>query len=142
MKNEGSPLDWIWIQSIWMLLSQIFEETGERPAGISPKHKVILAVLDKQNTPGALRQMLGIPASTMTHLINDLEKANLIIREIHPSDRRQYILRRTKMGEDTLAAGIMEIERILDLRAANLSEEEKHAFTVVRRVLIDWSGVG
>jgi DNA-binding MarR family transcriptional regulator len=107
--------------------------------GLGVKQFVVLAILDKQNTPGALRSALGAPASTITNIINELEKKQLIKREIHPEDRRQYVLRRTDLGAEFLKKGMGAVEEVLAVRAAGMSEEDLAAFQRVESILFGWA---
>ena len=61
-----------------------FEYLSEHPEGVEP------AVLAEETN--LLRQ-------TMTVVLNDLEKQNLVTREFHPTDRRKKVIRLTPEGE-------------------------------------------
>ena len=140
MEMEANPLDWNFVQAIWVLLSITFEEaTPEFKAlGIGMKQMVFLAILDKQNTPRQLREVFAAPASTISNHINDLEKKGMVVRDIHPVDRRQYVLRRTPAGESALAVGIQEVNRVLAAKSQSLAPDELAAFAKVQEVLTRW----
>ena len=61
-----------------------FECLSEHPEGVEP------AVLAERTN--LLRQ-------TMTVVLNDLERQQLVTREFHPTDRRKKVIRLTEKGE-------------------------------------------
>jgi len=137
---EDTSLNWDFVQAIWVLLSVTFEEASPQfePVGLGIKQMVFLAVLDKQSTPRQLREMFAAPASTISNHINELEKKGLVVRDIHPTDRRQYILRKTPAGQEALTVGINAVNAKLAERSKTLSDEEREAFAVVQRVIARW----
>ena len=72
--SRGLSLNMVWA----------FECLSEHPEGVEP------AVLAEQTN--LLRQ-------TMTVVLNDLEKQQLVTREFHPTDRRKKVIRLTSKGE-------------------------------------------
>jgi len=83
-------------------------EFGARlaPLGIKPHHAGILRILGRN--PGisqqALSEVLGVFASRLVLLLDELETQQLLERRANPSDRRSYRLRLTARGRKTLAA--------------------------------------
>ena len=121
---------------MWLFLSHTFEAAAPSfaPLGLGFKQVVILAVLDKQDTPRDLREMLGAPASTISNLLNELERKGLIERQIHPEDRRQYRVVRTEAGEEILQAGIALVEAAIHAQMATLSPEDRDAMLRCQKV--------
>ena len=46
----------------------------------------------------AIREHFRMPRSSLTSVINRLEKRGLLVRRIHPEDRRSYLLEATEAG--------------------------------------------
>ncbi len=52
--------------------------------------------------PSELSELLSISPNTVSALINNLESAGLITRELHPTDRRKFVIRLTPSGHQLL----------------------------------------
>lgn len=89
-----------------MVASKQFAEQIEQ-IGLTPRMWGALNVLDAEGTitQQALGKSTGIDPSSMVATIDDLEKAGLVERQIHPTDRRAYALHLTDEGRETLAQG-------------------------------------
>jgi len=76
------------------------------PLGLKPHHAGILRLVDKN--PGlsqqTLSELLGVFASRLVLLLDELEVEQLIARSESTSDRRSYRLKLTSHGRKTLAA--------------------------------------
>lgn len=131
------PLDWSFVQIIWLFLSRIFEkaEAQFQADGLGLKQIVLLAILEKPHSPQDLRRMLGGPASTMSNMINDLEKHGLAFREIDPQDRRRFRVHRTSLGDSALGTAISHIQVVLDEAMENCSEAELATLGAARQTL-------
>ena len=103
-----------------------FEYLSEHPEGVEP---AVLA--DETNL---LRQ-------TMTVVLNDLEKQELVTREFHPTDRRKKVIRLTPKGEQVCreileAIAQAELEALSELR----EEDQEQLFKLTTgfcRALVD-----
>lgn len=142
-RNEAA-LDWGFIQLVWMFLTKVFEEAGPEfhEMGLGPKQMVVLAVLDTHSTPGGLRDALGAPASTISNLLNELERKGLIERQVHPVDRRQYHLVRTTKGQEALAKGASAIEARLAKASEALTPAQIAAICEARLAIASLLGLG
>src|ERR1700731_4250944 len=103
------------------------------PLGFTPARagffRIIAAVrgLSQQE----LAAKLGMYASRMVAVIDDLEKRGLIERQPSNSDRRLYALHLTKSGKEQLSAiGVIAREHGRDL-LDGLSEEEQSTLTAL-----------
>ena len=79
-------------------------------AGLSwPKFQVLLALQGDESygtgdglQPSELSDLQGIPRNTVSELLADLEREELISRELHGTDRRRFVIRLTPQGRKTL----------------------------------------
>ena len=103
-----------------------FECLSEHPEGVEP------AVLAERTN--LLRQ-------TMTVVLNDLERQQLVTREFHPTDRRKKVIRLTAKGEQVChdildAIAQAELEALSELR----EEDQEQLFKLTTgfcRALVD-----
>lgn len=135
--EDKAPLGWGFIELIWMFLSRTFEDSGPdfQALGLGSKQMVVLAIIQTHPSPGKLREALGAPPSTISNLLNDLEGKGLVERRIHPSDKRQYQLALTEIGQSKLAEGSAIIDAKLRSAALSLSAHEREAFQTVSATL-------
>jgi DNA-binding MarR family transcriptional regulator len=87
------------------------------PYGLSLKHNWALHALDEPMPMGALAERLGIDASYVTTIADQLEERGLIERQPHPSDRRVKSLALTPEGRrlrEELAAALWTEVPLLD----------------------------
>lgn len=103
------------------------------PLGFTPAHAGIFRIIAAG--PGLSQQelaaKLGMYASRLVAVIDDLEKRGLIERQPSNSDRRLYALHLTKSGKDQLSAiGVIAREHGRDL-LDGLSDEERSTLTAL-----------
>ena len=69
--------------------------------GVSQAEAHVLAHLSQVGSCsiGELHRSFGHKRSTLTSVINRLEKRGLLVREIHPEDRRSFALHLTRTGK-------------------------------------------
>jgi DNA-binding MarR family transcriptional regulator len=60
---------------------------------------------DRPTGPKDLRTMLGLSNPAVTKVIDGLERAGLLVRKPHPTDRRAQLLEPTARGGNIIAAG-------------------------------------
>lgn len=80
-------------------------------------------------TPGMLTAHLGVSPSYTTKLLNRLEKGGHITRELHPDDRRAFII---KVTPETMGTAMQTVGRQQARRfqaAAALSPQEREIVT-------------
>ena len=73
----------------------------------------------------------GHRRSTLTSILNRLEDRGLIAREIHPDDRRSYLLRLTREGRPLATKARRTLERLEDEALSCVSEQQAAAFIAV-----------
>jgi DNA-binding MarR family transcriptional regulator len=84
---------------------------GDLPGGHRGYQILTAATRDQPESQSALCQQLGIDRTVMTYLLDDLERANLVVRRPAPTDRRTRHVVATDHGRKRLAE--------LDLRLAH-----------------------
>jgi len=73
----------------------------------------------------------GHRRSTLTSILNRLEDRGLIAREIHPDDRRSYLLRLTREGRPLASKARRTLERLEVEALTGVSEQQVAAFITV-----------
>ena len=96
--------------------------------GLSPRTWGALNVLDHEGeiTQHALGRCIGADPSTIVAMVDELERAGLVERRRHPSDRRAHALHVTDAGRKTLASGrALAVEAQNDLLSALDAKERE-----------------
>jgi DNA-binding MarR family transcriptional regulator len=75
--------------------------------------------------PSELSDHLGISRNTVSALLNGLEEQGLIERHLHPTDRRQLLIRITPEGKTVVHQHAPEFGAYLRDLFSSLSEEEQ-----------------
>ena len=75
---------------MWLVMRRIWDHAEARlaPYSLSLKHNWALHALDEPMSMSALADRLGIDASYVTTIADQLEERGLIERQPHPTDRR------------------------------------------------------
>jgi DNA-binding MarR family transcriptional regulator len=108
-----------------------------RKLNIAPQHAGILRILNA--TPGITQQTLamtlGIVASRLVVLVDEMEQRGLIERHQNPEDRRRHALYVTRNGRATFeAVGRIAREHSQALLAAISEEERQQLATLLQRI--------
>src|SRR5215468_295935 len=108
-----------------------------RKLKLVPQHAGILRILN--STPGitqqALATTLGMVASRLVVLVDEMEERGLIERQENPQDRRRYALHVTQKGRSALEA-IRRISREHSqaLLAAISEDEQRQLANLLQRI--------
>ena len=78
-----------------------------------------------------MHHSFGHRRSTLTSILNRLEDRGLIAREIHPDDRRSYLLRLTREGRPLASKARRTLERLEAGALTGVSEQQVAAFIAV-----------
>jgi len=91
------------------------------------QHLMILASLEDHGASSQkeISERLGIDASDLVALLDDLEKAGLANRKRDERDRRRYAVMPTPAGAKTLRQRLVDVERLNQEMLAPLSPEER-----------------
>ena len=76
---------------------------GDLPGGHRGYQVLAAATRDDPQSQSALCQQLGIDRTVMTYLLDDLERADLVVRRPAPTDRRTRHVVATETGRSRLA---------------------------------------
>jgi DNA-binding MarR family transcriptional regulator len=107
------------------------------PLGLEQRHAGMLARLaaNEGKSQQALGELLGLNATRMVFLVDELEQRGLVERRRNPADRRSHALYLTDLGRDTLR----EVQRVTtahegQLGASLTGPERAQLATLLRRV--------
>jgi DNA-binding MarR family transcriptional regulator len=72
--------------------------------GLTPHHYGMLMALEEQGPVGQQRlsELVGIDPRNAVPVIDGLTERGLVVREVHPTDRRRRVLALTSSGHDTV----------------------------------------
>ena len=126
-ENNQQGTGWELVGSAWTFLNTIFDHAAlvMTEQGLHQKSLVLLALLDRADTPQELAHLLRTPPSTLSHMLRELEEKALVARSFDAKDRRKVRLRRTEAGEIALGAGIAAINVTVAAALEHLNTEEK-----------------
>lgn len=85
---------------------------------IAQCHAIVEIGRGKQVSLNELADVLGLDKSTMSRTINNLVEGNLVIREIHPEDRRYVLIELTERGKEVFKS----IEDSMEIYYKNILE--------------------
>ena len=102
-------------------------EQAIAPLGLRARHMVALTHLNDHgpSPQQALIEALGLDASNLVALLNELEDADLIVRRRDRADRRRGIIHLSPEGERVLALVDRALEAVDDEMLAALSSDER-----------------
>jgi DNA-binding MarR family transcriptional regulator len=111
------------VDLMYLVMRRIWDHAEDRlaPYGLSLKHNWALHALDEPMSMSALAERLGIDASYVTAIADQLEERGLIERQPHPTDRRVKSLALTPEGRrmrERLAGELWTDVPILDALSA------------------------
>ncbi len=97
------------------------------PLGLRARHLVALTYLNDHGASAqqALIEALGLDASNLVALLNELEDHDLIVRRRDRADRRRGIIELSAEGEQVLALVDQALETVDDEMLAALSGDER-----------------
>jgi DNA-binding MarR family transcriptional regulator len=99
------------VDLLWLVMRRIWEDAEQRlaPSGLTMKHSWALHALDEPTSMRGLAERLGIDASYVTAIADQLEERGLIERRPHPGDRRVKSLALTEDGRQIRAQLLDEL---------------------------------
>jgi len=113
-----------------------------KPSELTPKHVgVLLQVRAQPTSQQALCESVGVDASKLVGVLNDLEEEGLIVRRRDPADRRRHIVEVSKEGRSLVAAGERAIAEVEERLFAALDAEERTQLHRLLAKVADSSGI-
>ena len=99
----------------------VYLEAHTRELGVSPGEGHFLSYLRSYSPApvGELVRVFGIKQSTFTSMLDRLEKAGLIRREMNPGDRRSFLIHITGAGRELAE----RLNRLLETFEAEIREQ-------------------
>ena len=91
--------------------------------------------------PSELAQSVGVTQATISGLLNSLEKAGLITREVHPRDARSFMVKLTQKGDETLKEIFPKWYPLIQSFWSQFSEHETKEMNQYLHKLLGWSSV-
>ncbi|WP_119065602.1 MarR family winged helix-turn-helix transcriptional regulator [Aggregatilinea lenta] len=88
-------------------------------------------------SPSELSQFLRVSRNTVSSLLNGLEEQGMIEREVHPTDRRQFLIRITPAGETAVLQRAPEFAGFIDGLFDVLTPEEQATLLALLDKLIN-----
>jgi DNA-binding MarR family transcriptional regulator len=107
-------------------LIKMLKDEGIR---ITPAHSTILFLLEKECplTMTDLSNMLNLDNSTVTGLVDRLERSGFVYRSDYPDDRRKWGVSITKEGNDEIKKARLIIKRINSEIESGFSKDDMAA---------------
>src|SRR5207249_3756558 len=113
-----------------------------KPSELTPKHVgVLLQVRAQPTSQQALCESIGVDASKLVGVLNDLEDEGLIVRRRDPADRRRHIVEVSKAGRSLVAAGERAIAQVEERLFAGLDAEDRAQLHRLLAKVADTSGI-
>ncbi|MGW4460769.1 MarR family winged helix-turn-helix transcriptional regulator [Micromonospora sp. NPDC004704] len=126
--QRGTNLGW----SLGMVLRRWHEHVEEAlqdlPHGSRGYHILGVVVHEDVPTQSALAARLAIDRSVLTYVIDDLENAALIERQLDPRDRRARRIVATAKGRRALADAERRVAQAEEVVLGGLPNEQRDAF--------------
>ena len=104
-----------------------------RELGVSPIEGHVLTYLRKYAPApvGELVRVFGLKRSTLTSLLDRLERAGLVRREPNPADRRSFLIHLTGRGRELTTRLNRLLEKLEDDIRSSLRRSEARGFHAV-----------
>jgi DNA-binding MarR family transcriptional regulator len=121
----------------------VYLEARTRELGVSPLEGHVLTYLRKYAPApvGELVRVFGLKQSTLTSLLDRLERAGLIRRGSNPADRRSLLVHLTDRGRELTVRLNRLLEKLEDDIRARLRAPEVKGFQAVMTAVEDVTGV-
>lgn len=134
--NAAFKLTEIWNQ---LLLSKSIEVCTEKLQGIGFLEMKVLKLI-YFNPTFKIKEfidILGVPSSTFSNVINRLVKKELVSRKMDTNDLRSFGLELTEYGKDAIQEHLDAEVTIFEGMLSKLKEEEKDQFVVIMEKLVE-----
>ncbi|MGN9810013.1 MarR family winged helix-turn-helix transcriptional regulator [Micromonospora sp. BQ11] len=127
-RRHGSSFGWALGMVLRRWHEYVEEALKDLPHGSRGYHILAVVVHEEVPTQGALATRLVIDRSVLTYVIDDLEAAGLIERQLDPRDRRARRIVATERGRQALAEAERRVAHVEDRVLGGLPEGQRSAF--------------
>lgn len=117
----------------------VYLEAGLDEHALGPSDGHVLSYL-RSYAPAAVGELVrvfGIKQSTFTSLLDRLEKAGLVRREMNPDDRRSFLIHLTDEGRALADASAEQLEALEAAIRTRVSERDREGFRAVMTAIAD-----
>jgi DNA-binding MarR family transcriptional regulator len=113
------------------------------PLGLEPRQFGMLTRLaaNEGRSQQAIGELMGLNATRMVFLVDELEQAGLVERRRNPADRRSYALYLTDLGRAKLREARQAGAGSEGQIGASLTEQQRRQLTRLLRRLADEQGI-
>ena len=115
----------------------VYLEAGGLEPGLSPAEGHLLTYL-RSYAPASIGELLrvfGIKQSTFTSMLDRLEKAGFIRREMNPADRRSFLIHITDDGRERADQSTRVLLELEDAIRSRVGARDMEGFNAVMRAI-------
>ena len=117
-------------------LSVYLEDPARQPALSTAEGHLLSYLRSYAPAPiGELVRVFGIKQSTFTSMLDRLEQAGYVRREMNPGDRRSFLIHITDEGRDLAERGAHVLEALEDEIRARVTPRDVEGFHAVMRAV-------
>ncbi|HEX6913523.1 MAG TPA: MarR family transcriptional regulator [Longimicrobium sp.] len=117
-------------------LSVYLEDPARQPALSTAEGHLLSYLRSYAPAPiGELVRVFGIKQSTFTSMLDRLEQAGYVRREMNPGDRRSFLIHITDEGRELAERGAEVLERLEDEIRARVTPRDVEGFHAVMRAV-------
>ena len=115
----------------------VYLEPRPGEAGLTPVEGHLLTYLHSYAPAaiGELVRVFGIKQSTFTSMLDRLEQAGYVRREMNPGDRRSFLIHITDGGREMAERGALVLEALEDDIRARVTPRDVEGFHAVMRAI-------
>ncbi len=138
---SGGGFAYLLVQLGFYVAGQFSERLA--PLGLEPRHFGMLTRLaaNEGKSQQAIGELMGLNATRMVFLVDELEQRGLVERRRNPADRRSYALYLTKPGRAKLREAQQASARHAGQIGTSLTDAEREQLTALLRRLADEAGI-
>ena len=139
-RDEGDDLAYLLVQLGFHVAGRFTDQLA--PLGLEPRHFGMLTRLaaNEGKSQQAIGELMGLNATRMVFLVDELEQRGLVERRRNPADRRSYALYLTEQGRAKLRDG-QRASTGLGV-GSSLTAAERRKLTTLLRRLADEQEIG
>jgi Transcriptional regulators len=142
-KKQIDEFNILWHRMLFESSYKDIESKYTRIKGLSDNEISIIRIISEKEEViiRDILEILNIPKSTLTNMIDRLEKRNLIMRSISKRDRRSYKLELTEEGKKAQEEHIKFEEEIYGKVMISLDtyEERENLLNIMRKIVYNIS---